>query len=270
MRPAPRGDVLADVAALLGRAAVDGSVDAAVGVRLLDDGVELHLRPTPPGGHPVDALLGFDAPPDWAAVGLVGGGRARVLDHAGAAAEPVLVVHLQHRDGACTSLVGPTAGPLQPVTGPAQGRMVDLCRRSLGLPTDPPPSSTLRWWAGAWVDALCGEPALELAREADVVTLFPGWAPSAVRTLDGLVRCGQDLAHRRPWSAMRRAAATGRCCAPGLTPSDAAWLDDGSFARWVLAAAIDLRCGLAELDLRLAPPLASGVRRVLQRWAVGP
>ena len=69
------------------------------------------------------------------------------------------------------------------------------------------------------------------------------------------------------WSSLRQAASLqGRdepLVAPGLTPTVAAWLDDGSFARWVLAGLGDIGAARAGVAAALDPPVAAALRRAL-------
>lgn len=69
------------------------------------------------------------------------------------------------------------------------------------------------------------------------------------------------------WSSLRRAASLQGSdepmVAPGLTPAVAAWLDDGSFARWVLAGLGDTDAARAEVTAALAPPVADKLQAAL-------
>ena len=50
----------------------------------------------------------------------------------------------------------------------------------------------------------------------------------------------------------------------GITPTEAAWFDDGSFARWVLAVFPDPADVVDDLGELLAPAVVDLVRRVAQ------
>lgn len=69
------------------------------------------------------------------------------------------------------------------------------------------------------------------------------------------------------WSSLRRAASLqGQdepLVAPGLTPAVAAWLDDGSFARWVLAGLGDTNAAQAGVTAALDPAVAAALHRAL-------
>ena len=76
-----------------------------------------------------------------------------------------------------------------------------------------------------------------------------------------------DFERTHTWSSLRQAASLqGRdepLVAPGLTPAVAAWLDDGSFARWVLAGLGDIGAARAGVTAALDRPVAAALRRAL-------
>lgn len=78
-------------------------------------------------------------------------------------------------------------------------------------------------------------------------------------------RAGFERTHT--WSSLRRAASLqGQdepLVAPGLTPAVAAWLDDGSFARWVLAGLGDTNAAQAGVTAALDPSTAAALHRAL-------
>ena len=155
-----------------------------VGRLLLDD-----------GGHPLDLLLGFRAPPTWAAIGLRCQGHAYdLVDERSPAADPppaappapdpptpdqrvvpvpVVVTVLLDR-------TGHGAGALRRgevvtrLDGPPEGVVGDACRRALGLPTRPPPPSTTDLWLRIWLDRL-----IEATVFADDAGRFTCWAAVA-------------------------------------------------------------------------------------------
>ncbi|HEX7132400.1 MAG TPA: hypothetical protein VF228_07485, partial [Iamia sp.] len=103
-------------------------------------GAEIGLCALPEGVHPREALLGHVVPPAWAASGVIAPARARSLDRPGDSGTATTVVMLVGRDGHVTShavgIDGVEAGGEAPV-----GRIPDLLRRTLGLPTAPPTAS---------------------------------------------------------------------------------------------------------------------------------
>lgn len=78
-------------------------------------------------------------------------------------------------------------------------------------------------------------------------------------------RAGFERTHT--WSSLRRAASlqgpNEPLVAPGLSPAVAAWLDDGSFARWVLAGLGDINAARAGVTAALDRPVAAALHRAL-------
>lgn len=131
---------------------------------LTHDGIDVGLRPIDDlDDSVVQALTGYTAPPDWLAIGVSTGGNAYPIESAAEreVMRRVRLVHLVTRSGASASAVRLGDEDPQVLTsadaGRASGRVDDVCRRALALPTEPPPS-TLEFWALDWLDRLvaCG------------------------------------------------------------------------------------------------------------------
>jgi hypothetical protein len=274
----------------------------AVGVaRSEPSQLELHLRPLADGGgDPVADLLGWQAPARWQAVGVVGRGTTVAIGRAddgdrttgdpgvdGSAAgpperqpgTPATFAHLVGRDGASASVASVDGEPWPPGGSDAapqgQGRIPDLCRRALGLPTPAPaggsgPLHALRWLDAVAVAALRAPGRLSWP---DVVACHPAAreTPTSTSTTAGADVPGPVelavLAARHaaswPWERSRRACAERRWAIDGLAPEHAAWMDAGVFSRWSLATfpPPDELVGLAEH--LLAHPAAAALRAVL-------
>lgn len=208
--------------------------------------------------HPADPLVGFLAPEEWAAIGLVTCGRAWADDpegagtgrrvHAGpvvltdAVATPVRITSLFGRDGTHTSLLTRAEGPVEVIDEPPAGWVADVMARALGLPTPPPESTLSTWVEAAWLD-----------RIADLALDSPGRVRSwrALARLHPLAGPGPELPGvllatecraldlESSWTRMRllwrgRPPAAPALAPPGGRPIDLQdWFDDGSFARWV-------------------------------------
>lgn len=222
----------------------------------------------------VGSLVGFVAPPDWEALAVVVHGRAWLLDDRSADPRPVRLTHVVDRDGRVASVLR-YPGDEPDADAPGEGRLVDVCRRALGLATAPPPDDSTELWALLWLDGLItrigrGErirglvaaahahPAIELVAEHE-----PHLLDEAVARL---VRLGTLMGSHRPWPKLREAAAAGEWAVEGLTADAAAWMDDGLFARWVLTDFPPLDDYLAELADLLPEPVIDGIRDVLEQW----
>lgn len=266
------------------QAAAAGAAPHIVRVRatgLTAPGIEVGLRPIDDlDASVVDALAGFTAPLDWLAIGVVSGGRAHhVGGHGGHRRPPtqVRVAHLVARSGACASairLAGDEVVVLTPDTaGPATGRVDDVCRRALGLPT-PPPIPAVHFWALDWLDQLVdadpvpatwAEVAARHVAIASITETDPALAPDAVAQLGRLAR---RFAEINDWGALRHAYDVLGIRADDLPPAVARWLDDGAFSRWLLDGRPSIDETVAAACARLSPPLARRVRAVLTEWGI--
>lgn len=184
-----------------------------VHIRPVAGGVDLGVKPLD-GARPADLLLGFVAPPEWHALGVAVHGWAYDLTErftGGGRHSRVHVVSLVTRSGETIhrSLVPDDAARTATLDDPAEpveGEQVDLLRCALEQPTAPPPCGATIYLAIEWLD--------RIARDGHL-------PPAPVAGLE--------------WGFLRHEAAMGRREAPGLTMLDASWLDDGAFARWILA-----------------------------------
>ena len=108
----------------------------------LTEGFDLGVRPLDSEMSVVEALCGFTAPTEWLAIGVVTEGNARHLDDPGFEQRRVRCVHLVDRSGASGStlrLHGEAATVLSSLDDhDPGGRVDDVCRLALGLPTAAP------------------------------------------------------------------------------------------------------------------------------------
>lgn len=212
-----------------------GEADAAL-LRLGDSG-ELAMRPLD-GDHPLDVLLGFVAPPEWAALGVAARGTGHALD-GDRPPERVHVTMLIARSGTSAGVLrrGDRATHLG---DPPDGLVADACRRALGLATAPPPATTAGWWTRRWLDRLVQAsaergPGAAVLGWVDAVALHPATfvpAPGEPAPEPAAVAAATlGLADAWGWGRLRA-----RPEVAGLTPDVAGWMDDGMLARWLLSA----------------------------------
>lgn len=280
--PAPLGDHLATDASLhlladhLTEALADGDIEPCLLHVAAPDaaGFDLGVQPLD-GRHPTDALLGHTAPDDWHAVGIATHGWAYHVADRGdprRRRQRVHVVTLLSRNGEHAHRTRADDDALSQVLDgePPTGEQVDLLRRVLGLATDPPPCDPSTYWSIEWLSALLGadHPVDTLA---DAVALHPvthllrrGTALDAADTLDVLTAFHRVLT----WGRMRELAGLDRFSVPDLSPDDAAWLDDGSFARFVLNRCPPLHLLRAGLRNHVASDVADGVLDLLDALGV--
>jgi hypothetical protein len=253
---------------------------------LAPDELEIGTAPLPDGDHPLDSLVGLVAPADWQALGVVATGRASTLGDGPAARRPVPVAtaHLVARDGTWASVwepMGGGAGPRGADRGDAEGglactgRVDDAMRRALGVPTGPPPASTLGLLATQWLDAVVAVAAADPRRPPGLRQVLAHHPAVAAFDLDPdqlalhqLVADAQRLAGLRTWADLRRSCAKGTWPEPAVDRGLAAWFDDGSFARWVLGGWPDL-ADLVDAVADLLPAgAAAAVAVALDAWGL--
>jgi hypothetical protein len=257
------------------------TADAAISAAALD-GAILHVNDLAPvdrcfrwhalgGAHPLDLLLGFAAPTHWRAVGVSCSGVSHRLDGTPSDRGPVVVTALIDRSGDVASVIR-RAGEVTVMPDPLEGTVADACRRSLGLPTAPPPPSTLGLWTLTWLDRvvdLAGQdPAGERTQSWPAVARLhaaarpPGDDRFAVLDPPGLAVAASGLALAWPWARLR--ADPSVLDVPGPRPSAhlAGWMDDGMWARWLLGLLPSPDDLMAAVHALLPPAVAQGVETV--------
>ncbi len=203
-----------------------------------------HLLDGPADTHPVDVLVGFDAPAEWAAVVAVAGGTSPTTGFVMTAASAT------RRGRRAAVVAGAGCEPL--FTDRPQGRLIDACLRCLGLGTDPPPSTIVDVIRGLWLDrvmerVVSGGPT---PTWTEIVRLHPAWTGRERVQTGALLRREDRLVGAVGWPDVRAAVRQGRLRLGTLCPVAARWMDDGMFARAALAELPDrlvLRTDLGDL-----------------------
>lgn len=222
MVPRPHGTV--DVMQSMAELFAENEIGPAIALAIVEvepgEHVDIAVNPLP-ADDPIGALYGFTAPDKWLAFGVATNATAHCE---GAGSNRVRIVYLLDRSGRAVHAA--RGIDLHDDANAAIGRVPDICRRVLGLPTSPPTSDPWQFWNLDWLDRIL---ALRLA--ADIGAPPPSWNEvSALRR------------HRRsseaPWAILRRECAAGLLDV-GLAPELAEWMDDGMFEREVLARSLD-------------------------------
>lgn len=199
--------------------------------------------PVPPDvAAPADVFVGYLAPAECSALGLVSSGRQWSLDPgAPEAPTPLHVTVLFDREGASASVLSrPDAEP-ETISDVPEGWVPDLMSRCLGLST-PPPDTTLgefieRTWLDRLAQSVFARPG-EIRRWRDVARHHP---LSREKSTPGVLLAVHThaLEAESSWARMRvlwsrDAPASLPHQVPGGRPIALAdWFDDGSFCRWV-------------------------------------
>jgi hypothetical protein len=225
-----------------------------------------------------DGLMGQVVGPDCQAVGVIGSGRVRPAPRARSGppgpssdyVEAIRMVCLLTRGGEVEWRLTRADGsqPSLPIgdLAPSEGRLLDCLRRCFELPTSPPPASPARLQLIVWLVA-----ALERAEEcrrplswSEVARLHPVArllafemevpASDVSGITDALTRMG---AAAYSWEAVRiQAARQVGFLDDVIDPRLAGWMDDGMFARWLLAELPSVDELFTALRPRLTPSAA--------------
>jgi len=230
-------------------------------------GATTTLDPPPSG---MTAMIGLRCPPETVAVAAAT--QCETLWHDGRRRSGVMAWSLdRHRNSSALFREQPGRGT--ETLAAVAGTLLDAGLRALGLDTPPCPSPAVWFPDGVFLHRL----ARLLDRRGGVCTRRPlSWGSlSRLYPLNvtgepltpGMTLClRQDFRGRNTWSSLRLGVvgqpAAAPAILPGLTPDIAEWLDDGSFARWVLSrvpdppSTLDWLCGRVDRglagDLRLA------------------
>lgn len=247
------------------------------------DGFQLGMLDPP--NDPYSSLVGFTAPANWFGIGMMTGGWAYPPDVAEAVdvarGQYLPVRPSQHprrlrvRTAYLCTRTGQAYGRTVVADGreldepPSSGRMVDAFRRTLQLPTDPPPADaaelfTLRWLVNMIGVASEEERTLpwdEAASLHDAVSLLE------LQPHD-LDRAAAALHRVATWRELREAAAEGRGIPTGVAPDDAAWMDDGMFARELLGRYPSVALLLDDLSKAVSASTARRVRQQIRGWGI--
>lgn len=224
-------------------------------------------------------LIGWTAPPECAAVGMVATGHTRPLSegveslslwHAGAQIRMCCVVG---RSGEVGWMLEGADGQTW-AEAPSEGKMLDALKRCLGLSTTPPEVPAAEIHAAAWLSSVL-EQAIKspnrltwsdvarlhpLARllKGDLVTSYQGDRSNA-GDLDDLVRIA---ANAWSWREIRAQACDGNLNAL-IAPELAAWMDEGMFSRWLMDLVPQVDQLVGALAGYLTPSAAERLRSVL-------
>ena len=201
------------------------------------------------GWKATDALLGFTAPAEWWVLGSVSGGWAAPADDAidRPSAHPNAVrartIALVARSGLVATRTTTADG--QRIDEVPTGPGIAVLHRSLGLATPPPEHTVGELLIGLWLESIVrtGQEARREGRRltwSQVARLHPAlwlFAQGGQRVRpDELVPCATALANVLDWTEVRRQCAERAWLSGLVEPQDAAWMDEGMLARWLVLA----------------------------------
>jgi hypothetical protein len=226
-------------------------------------------------------VMGWLAPPECAALAVVATATVTRFD---GPTEPRVPIPLGRTPGArFACVVGrdarlgwamrlPDGTELNEV--PEDGRMLDCLRRCLGLPTPPPPKGSGWVQSVLWLAAILEEGGrtdrrlgwreiLELHPVASGVLESPDIEVTEDNLL-GLVRLASSI---WTWERLRRDTIVNHWASQVVSAEVAAWMDEGMFARWILAALPDADELMTQVRHCVAPSTARRIAHAVRAAA---
>ena len=252
------------------------------------EGVDLAIRHLDVA-DPVEALIGYTAPADWSAFGIVTRGRSRPLIDDGPhpradpdePPSPVRIALVVDRSGWAASGLRTLDGPfiVRADGGDVIGRVPDACRRVLGLGTPPPDDPVEHFFALLWLDHVLAAAAARPGRltwaEAVDLHFGAGLVTDLAPTSDGPWALSPDEAimvghaltgEQTSWRFVREQAARLTERNDLFDPRAAAWMDDGMFSREMLGGFPPTGLMLEALGQVAPPAVLTAIERTLAGW----
>ena len=220
-------------------------------------GVNVHVKPL--DGHPAQVLAGFTAPPEWFAIGVAVTGWS----HEDGRRERARITSLLCRDGSEVGSLRVRGGELRIMREHSVGVVSDTLRRVLGMPTPPPDVSINEWMAQCWLEIVLrkakrGKRAPKLTWRA-AAALHPAIDTVGAEAED-LPEVAPALAAQMRWERFRQLHAA--------DDPDAAWMDEGMFARAMVHGRPPISVLLQRASRRLTPDARSTVEATLAEWGL--
>ena len=219
-----------------------------LGLRTLDD-------------HPLEYLLGFTAPDEWAAFGTCSEGWMAPLDSGRRPSQSkgrqrMRSIIIVSRDGPVVSGVHAAGAEFKAMPDEPVGMIPDALRRALRLPTAPPDVPVTEYLASLLLNRVVHDCEANGAKVG-----LPEVRPSLVE-LD-------ELAGQATWECVRSAVAHADPDPRNpLDPDLADWMDDGMFARWMTANVPPYEALLHCARVCTTPRAFAEIRAILQSWGL--
>jgi hypothetical protein len=240
-----------------------------------DDSCQVGILPLE-GRAAADALFGAVVPDEWTVLGAASKGWTRPHLGGGLSGERqdrADVVVLVSRQAEVVARMR-RAGHSEVLTSvPAYGAVLDNLQRALGLETAPPLSSAGHFFAAMWLEfvATAQRNRQRPLTWREVGRLHPASlmlnSDDEVYTGD-LVPAAKALERVCDWERLRWMVIEGRWSVTHLSPTEAAWLDEGSFSRWVLGQRVPLPALLDDVSRLITPAMAERCARTLRKMGL--
>lgn len=210
-------------------------------------------------GHPLNTLLGFTAPSEWAAIGVCAEGWAASMDSGARPSQSkgrmrIRNTTLVSRDGLVASGMRLAGQELEQM-GEGVGTILDALKRAVGMPTASPEVPFEGWVARMLLTLVIGDQPRGHRRVP-----WSQLRPSLEKY--------NSLAADGSWEALRGVAAKHTGIVAELTPDEAAWMDEGMFSRWVIGGMPSYEHLFEEARAATTPEAFSQLRRQLKAWGL--
>lgn len=220
-------------------------------------GVSLHNKPL--DGHPVAVLTGFTAPPEWFGIGVVVTGWS----HEHGERHRARITTMLCRDGSEIGGIRVSGRDLQVIHEHAVGPVADTLRRVLDLATPPPDVSINEWMAKCWLEIVIanarrGKRTRKLTWR-ETAALHPAIETVGAEAED-VAEVAPALAANMRWERFRQLHS--------LDEPDAAWMDEGMFARSMVHGRPPIDTLLRRASKRLTAEALRGVEAALADWGL--
>jgi len=229
-----------------------------------------------------DGLLGWTAPPDCVAVGMVATGKLVLVDGQDGSRQGRSRISMScvvGREGQSGWFLRLSDGTTSRIA-PEEGRVLDCLKRCFGLPSIGVLAEVSELHGAAWAlsvleFALASPDPLpwsQVTRLHPLARVLDGYldagqvdrgagGPPAPSALDSLIRMA---ANGWSWEEIRLDAARGGL-ASLVEPELAEWMDEGMFSRWLLGQVPSVDQILRDLDGFLTPTAAKRLAASLRR-----
>jgi len=227
---------------------------------LVDCGDRFELDPGPRLSCPED-LIGIDAPAHWAGMAVAFPAVHTDYSVVPPASIPILFgFAIDRSDRISVALQDLDGRRLTCPDTEFAGHIPDVCRRALGLPTDPEPSSPASIAITSWVldavDAAADSPAGTVTW-TDLAALHPLAGIVSDGSPEELAAATRADAGLSSWESARHGALSMGNGLGGFSHDDLLWLDGPSLGRFILRHTMSLGDALWLADIEIGTTLAA-------------
>lgn len=227
---------------------------------LIDSNGGFRLDPGPRLVCPED-LIGIDAPAQWAGLAVAFAATRTDYSVRPPRSDPILLGYATDRAGRSTTLMMEPSGQLLPApTSDPVGHVPDVCRRALGLSTEPEPTSpaviAITSWILDVIEHTIDSPPSDI-EWSDIVALHPLADLVPDRSPAGLAAATRSDIELSSWESTRSTALALGHGIGYFSHQDLLWLDGPSLGRFILRGTMSLGDALWLAHAELGPDIAA-------------